>query len=376
MYQLLLDPLFLVEDPCLERKKIYSRDFLFLIVFLSSLSGCSFWYETEDYAHEYEEELMRIYKDISSQRFAYTMPLHDMLNRSLSLLNVEMFEEARQCWLDCYITVISGQNICIDGKTMRSVKKLFFDLRSHFVSAYSPQDMCSFSQLYLNRKGDENKSVKKFLEFPDLENGIVSIDGIGARTSIVEQIVDNGGDYALCVKANQGLSSQETESCFCLIFEKPIKTEEWTELFHGRIEIRRDKNIVNLLDTLPSEILSRWQGLRSIHRVLRKKTDKKSGKAGHEIAYYISSMEDLTTLRQVIRGHWAIENNLHHSLDVYLGHDAFRKRSRRMAQMMDIIQKINVFFIQRLKTGTKSSILRIQKKITCFPPQQILTLEL
>ena len=57
MYQSLLESLCMVSDPRIDRKKVYPLDFLLLIVFLSTLSGNTSWYEIEDYAEEYEEEL-------------------------------------------------------------------------------------------------------------------------------------------------------------------------------------------------------------------------------------------------------------------------------------------------------------------------------
>ncbi|HBW25918.1 MAG TPA: ISAs1 family transposase, partial [Hungateiclostridium thermocellum] len=44
-------------------------------------------------------------------------------------------------------------------------------------------------------------------------------------------------------------------------------------------------------------------------------------------------------------------------------HDASHKRTRNVAQIMDIIQKINLLIIERLKTNMKSSIPRIQKQL-------------
>ena len=41
----------------IESKEVYPLDFLLLIVFLSTLSGDTSWYEIEDYVEEYEEVL-------------------------------------------------------------------------------------------------------------------------------------------------------------------------------------------------------------------------------------------------------------------------------------------------------------------------------
>ncbi len=111
-----------------------------------------------------------------------------------------------------------------------------------------------------------------------------------------------------------------------------------------------------------------------MHKVVRKRQDKKSGKTSEEVVYYISSSTENSLLRQSIRGHWAIENNLHHCLDVYFGHDASHKRAKNVAQIMDIIQKINLLIITRLKTNMKSSIPRVQKKLARTKPTEIATL--
>ncbi len=60
--QSLSENLFMVSDPRIESKEVYPLDFLFLIVFLSTLSGDTSWYEIEDYAEEYEEVLKSRYE--------------------------------------------------------------------------------------------------------------------------------------------------------------------------------------------------------------------------------------------------------------------------------------------------------------------------
>ena len=91
-----------------------------------------------------------------------------------------------------------------------------------------------------------------------------------------------------------------------------------------------------------------------IHRIVRKRLDKKSGKTSEEVVYYISSSTESSLLRQSIRAHWEIENNLHHYLCVCVGHDASHKRAKDVAQIMDIIQMTNLFITTRLKTSMKN----------------------
>ena len=145
----------MVSAPRIDRKKVYPLDFLLLIVFLSTLSGNASWYEIEDYAEEYEGELKILYETLNGQRFPHTMSSHDTLNRSISLLDVEAFEGAYKRWIEGFISATSGKHICMDGKTMRGVKKLSFDTQSHVVSAFFPHDMCSLAGLYIARRTNE-----------------------------------------------------------------------------------------------------------------------------------------------------------------------------------------------------------------------------
>ena len=59
MYSSLFASLQLVSDPRIDRKKLYPLDFLLLIVFLSTLSGYTSWYEIEDYGVGYEDEQLK-----------------------------------------------------------------------------------------------------------------------------------------------------------------------------------------------------------------------------------------------------------------------------------------------------------------------------
>lgn len=60
-------------------------------------------------------------------------------------------------------------------------------------------------------------------------------------------------------------------------------------------------------------------GIKSIHRLTRKRYDKRSGKETREASYHISSVQDSERVFRAIRDYWKIEDQLHYMLDVYLG---------------------------------------------------------
>jgi hypothetical protein len=112
-------------------------------------------------------------------------------------------------------------------------------------------------------------------------------------------------------------------------------TEQYA-IGHGRIERRR-------LWALPMyDDLLDWPGARTLLRLERTFTDKRTGKKSVELNYALSSLgldqisaEDFLTLWQA---HWHIENQLHWVRDVTLGEDASRVRSGNAPQVLAAIR--------------------------------------
>ena len=116
--------------------------------------------------------------------------------------------------------------------------------------------------------------------------------------------------------------------------------------------------------------------IKSIHQLTRKGYDKRSGKEACEVSYYISSLQDSKRVFRAIRDHWKIENQLHYMLDVYLGEDGWSKRVGEAAKNMELMAKIDLFILQRLKAKLGKSILRVQMLLTKLTPMQLFDLEL
>ena len=95
---------------------------------------------------------------------------------------------------------------------------------------------------------------------------------------------------------------------------------------HGRVEARR-------LDafTLPERVLS-FEHARQAMRVMRERTDLRTGETTTETVYAITSVTpDRAGPEQLLawnRGHWAVENANHYRRDASLGEDASRLRAR------------------------------------------------
>jgi predicted transposase YbfD/YdcC len=84
-----------------------------------------------------------------------------------------------------------------------------------------------------------------------------------------------------------------------------------------------------------------WEGLNTILQVNSQRTIKATGETTSQTRYYISSREaNAKHFNSWTRSHWAIENNLHWTLDVVFGEDQSRKRKGNAAQNFNTIRKI------------------------------------
>lgn len=76
--------------------------------------------------------------------------------------------------------------------------------RYTWFSAFATESGLCLGQEGTRCKGNEITGIKALLQTLTLKDCIVTIDAIGCQTEIAEKIVQQGGDYLLAVKENQG----------------------------------------------------------------------------------------------------------------------------------------------------------------------------
>lgn len=95
----IFNQLLTVEDPRINRCKKFPLGYILTTVFTATLSGCSSWYEIEDYAEEYKVDLEALYERISGESSSWGVPSHDTLNRAISLLDPKQIELVYKAFL-------------------------------------------------------------------------------------------------------------------------------------------------------------------------------------------------------------------------------------------------------------------------------------
>jgi predicted transposase YbfD/YdcC len=276
------------------------------------------------------------------------IPSHDTINRVFQLLNPREFEKCFIVWAQGIKDAgILERVIAIDGKTVRGSKDSFNDKSAlHSVHAWSVENGICLGQIACGEKTNEITTIPQMLDLLDIKESIVTIDAMGTQTAIAEKIIENGGDYILAVKGNQGSLEEEVHAT-CQR-NTPVFENCTVEKGHGRIETRHcqvfEKGLIIDED--------RWKNLSSVIKITAIR-EFSSGKKTTQERFYISSLNVNSDFNSHIRSHWRVENNLHWVLDVTFGEDKQRKRAKHAAANFAVVRKIGLNMLKK-DTGKES----------------------
>src|SRR5487761_2100499 len=166
------------------------------------------------------------------------LPSHDTFNRLFRDLDPDQFRDSFQRFMAQFSEQLQGV-VAIDGKVLRRS----FDRASgksplHMVSAWGCRQRLVLAQIATDAKSNEITAVPKLLKLLTLQGAIVTADALNCQRAIAEQIVEQQGDYALALKANQGTLHEDV----VLLLDDPelkaSRTAPLVEADHGRIETR------------------------------------------------------------------------------------------------------------------------------------------
>ena len=278
------------------------------------------------------------------------IPSHDTFSRLFRLLDPEKFGAAFQRFMAAFSKQCQGV-VAIDGKVLRrSFNRASSKSALHMVSAWGCELGMVLAQIATDAKSNEITAVPKLLKMLSLKDTIVTVDALNCQRTIAQQIVDQGGDYALALKGNQGTLHADVS----LYLDDPVReagdTDTTVDADNGRIETR--------VATLTTNIGwlqhgHEWPGLKCIGKITR--TRETTAKTTVETAYYLLSTP-MTAKRfnAVVRSHWGIENRLHWRLDVIMNEDQDRNRMDNSPYNHAILRHMALNVIQ--KEGSKGSL--------------------
>lgn len=327
-----------IEDPRLERTKKHQLIDIITITLCAVISGAESWSDIELFGnckYDWFKSFLELPNGI---------PSHDTFNRVFARLNPKQLEKCFADWVKAINNLLSGEQIAIDGKTLRHS----YDYNNGIdaivmVSAWAKNSGLVLAQQKVAKKSNEITAIPKLLKILELSGAIVTIDAMGCQKAIVNQIVEQEADYLIALKKNQSNLYKRVDNLFKDVLangQVGYNQSNYSidEDSHGRTENRHYHVLNNISLVIDSE--QKWSNLNSVVRVeyLRQ---FKNGKSQIENRYFITSLsENAEQLADYIRGHWSIENKLHWVLDVEFGEDDSRIKKDNAPENLAVIRHI------------------------------------
>jgi predicted transposase YbfD/YdcC len=321
---------------------------ILLIALCTVLCGGQTAVDMAEFA-EAKEEFLREFLTLANG-----LPSHDTFSRIFRLLDPEQFSGC----FGRFMARFAAEHgvIAIDGKvSRRSFDRASGKSALHMVSAWGCEERLVLAQVAADAKSNEITAVPQLLAMLSLKGSFVTVDALNCQRSIARQIVDQGGDYALALKGNQGSLHADIRDFLDDPASQAQSSGPLVDADHGRIETR----IALVSDDVAwLEESHGWPGLAAIGKITRSR--EMSGKITSETAYYLlSATVTPERFARIVRSHWAIENSLHWCLDVAMNEDQARARMDNAPHNLAVLRHLALNAVR--KDPAKGS-LRVKLK--------------
>lgn len=325
-------------DPRVQGRCLHQLVDILALLLCGTLAGCDDLLEICDYGRA---RLAFLQAELGLS-FANGIPSEDTLERLLKRLNPTELEQTLRACAGSLAGSLAGRQLCVDGKEHRATTpagQRHALVRT--VSVWVADAHLSFGQAQIGAKTNEKTAIPALLDTLDVAGSIVTIDAIACQPSIVGKVVARGADYVIALKKNaKTLYEQASEHLLTRAAHLPA----WRSLDkgHGRGE-RRTVRICQ--DLALVEACADWPGLRTL--VLVETERHTSQGVTRTQRFYLSSLtdHDPAVYARLIRGHWAVENQLHWQLDLTFKEDQSRLRTGHSALNANILRKTALYLL-------------------------------
>lgn len=341
-----------ITDPRIERNKLHLLSDILTIAICASICGADKWEDVEDFGKA-KENWFRTFLTLPNG-----IPSHDTFNRVFNRMDPKEFQKSFLSWINAASELIGGQVIAIDGKVLRrshdrSVGKSAIDM----VSAWATENHLVLGQVKVDEKSNEITAIPQLLKALEITGCIITIDAMGCQKSIAEEVVEQGAEYILSLKDNQGNLFEDVKLLFDDLEESEYKAYPFdyhitVNKGHGRIETRECWTISETATLSHLRGYADWKKLNTVSRIRAQRWigDEKSC----EDRYHIASVAGAEKVLSAVRSHWGIENELHWTLDMTFDEDRSRVRKEYGAENLAVLRHIALNLLKQEKSCKRS----------------------
>ena len=349
MKQLKAKPLFErideIKDPRIERKKLHLKNIL--VIAVCAICGADNWEDIAEFG-EAKREWFATFLELENG-----IASHDTFRRVFILLDNIELKTLFVDWISSAVSLSKGSLVSIDGKNLCGSKEPIKGKKAlNVVSAWASEQSIVLGEVKCEEKSNEITAIPELLKLLNIAGCIVTIDAIGCQKEIVKEIVEKRADYVIALKGNQGalhknikdyldwaerIGFKEISYDYCRTLEKG----------HGRIEERRCW-VTEEIGWLEEK--DDWKNLKSVIMVEARREVIGKEKTV-ERRYFISSRAaNAEEALRCVRGHWAIENQLHWCLDIGFREDDCRVREAKSAENLATLRHIGINLLKQEKS--------------------------
>lgn len=290
-----------------------------------------------------------------------TCPTTATTHRLLRIINPDELQKVYEEYVFPLLPVpnqrgVDKSLVHVDGQAIRASRTT--EGRQHqMLSFYSTEAGIAFCQIRIEDKSNEKPAALKLAQRLDLVGTIVTGDAMHCDRQLLETLMrQSRADYCMALKMNQEKTANEVKALFDAHPEAIHETTR--DHGHGRNEVRTTYMLPG--NMLSAEVQKKWFGIPYgclVKQVTERTvigTHGKEDETSVQTRYFLSSLssEDpdvLRHLQRAVRGHWGIENKLHHVLDVDFGQDAMQAKNNNYIFNVTQITKLALAIIELVR---------------------------